>query len=52
MTARRLQNVPVLGVDREPLGVLDIRDAMQKLLELEQYQERALVEYISGIGYH
>jgi CBS domain-containing protein len=51
MTARKLQNVPVLGVDLKPLGVLDIRDAMQVLFEQELYQEQELVNYISGVGY-
>jgi signal-transduction protein with cAMP-binding, CBS, and nucleotidyltransferase domain len=51
MTVRKLQNVPVLDVDLRPLGVLDIRDAMHALFEAEQYQERALVDYIAGIGY-
>ena len=52
MTARRLQNLPVLGLDRTPLGILDIRDALQALLEHEQFQERMLVDYIAGVGYH
>lgn len=51
MTARRLQNVPVLDDDLRPLGVLDIRDAMQVVFEAEQHQEQALVDYISGVGY-
>jgi CBS domain-containing protein len=51
MTARKLQNMPVLGVDRKPLGILDIRDAMQVLFEHEQYQERLLIDYIDGVGY-
>ena len=51
MTARKLQNVPVLGVDLKPLGVLDIRDAMAALLEQEQFEEHMLVDYITGIGY-
>lgn len=51
MTARKLQNVPVLGVGLEPLGVLDIRDAMQALFEQELYQEQELVNYITGVGY-
>ena len=51
MNARRLQNLPVLGVDQKPLGVLDIRDAMQALFEHEQFQEQVLVNYIAGIGY-
>ncbi len=51
MTARRLQNVPVLDDDLRPLGVLDIRDAMKVIFEAEQHQEQALVDYIAGVGY-
>jgi CBS domain-containing protein len=51
MTARKLQNIPVLGVDLTPLGTLDIRDAMQVLFEHEQYQEQALIDYVAGVGY-
>ena len=51
MSARRLQNMPVLSADSKPLGVLDIRDALQALLEQEQYQEQLLVDYVSGVGY-
>lgn len=51
MTARKLQNIPVLGIDLNPLGVLDIRDAMEALLEQEQFQEHMLVDYIAGVGY-
>jgi len=51
MRARKLQNLPVLGADRKPLGTLDIRDAMQALLEYEQIQEHLLIDYIDGIGY-
>jgi predicted transcriptional regulator len=51
MTAQNLQNVPVLGVGRKPIGILDVRDAMQALLEQEQRQEHALIDYIAGIGY-
>jgi CBS domain-containing protein len=51
MTERKLQNVRVLGVDLNPLGVLDIRDAMEVLLEQEQFQEHMLVDYIAGVGY-
>ena len=51
MSARRLQNMPVLSADSKPIGVLDIRDALQALLEQEQYQEQLLVDYVSGVGY-
>src|SRR5689334_995884 len=42
MVARRLQNIPILGADSTPLGVLDIRDAGRSLYEQEQYQEHML----------
>jgi CBS domain-containing protein len=51
MAAHGLQNMPVLGVDRKPLGILDIRDAMKELFEQEELQERLLTNYIAGIGY-
>ena len=51
MTADGLQNVPVLGVDRKPLRVLDVRDAMKALFEQEEFQDRLLTNYIAGIGY-
>ena len=51
MTARGLQNLPVLEDGGRPLGVLDIRDALAALLDQEQYQERLLANYISGVGY-
>ena len=40
MTTQALQNVPVLGADTKPLGVLDIRDAMKVLLEQGEFEER------------
>jgi CBS domain-containing protein len=51
MTARKLHTLPVLGEGRNPLGILDIRDAMQALLEHEQLQEQMLIDYIAGVGY-
>lgn len=50
MTAQNLQNVPVLGAGRKPIGILDVRDAMRALLEQEQHQEQVLIDYIAG-GY-
>jgi len=50
MTARNLQNMPVLDADRRPLGILDIRDAMKALLEEEEFEEHQLTNYIAGIG--
>jgi CBS domain-containing protein len=51
MVTHGLQNIPVLDTDSRPLGILDIRDAMRALFELEEYQEQLLVNYIAGIGY-
>ena len=42
---------PCLASTLNPLGVLDIRDAMEALLEQEQFQEHMLVDYIAGVGY-
>jgi len=51
MAARSLQNIPVLSADSNPLGVLDLRDALRTLFEQEEYQERLLLNYVAGIGY-
>lgn len=51
MVERRLQNIPVVGEDSEPVGVLDVRDALKALLEHETYQEQILAGYIAGVGY-
>ena len=51
MTVQGLQNVPVLGADGRPLGILDIRDAMKALFEQEELQEGLLTNYIAGVGY-
>ncbi len=51
MQARHLQNLPVIGADGKPQGVLDIRDALRALLEEERFEERELIDYISGVGY-
>jgi CBS domain-containing protein len=52
MAQQRLQNMPILGADSTPLGILDVRDAMKALFEQEQYQERMLSDYVAGLGYH
>ena len=51
MSARKLQNIPVLDEDFRLVGVLDIRDALKVLFEQEEYQERLLANYIAGVGY-
>ncbi|CAM3777054.1 CBS domain-containing protein (plasmid) [Agrobacterium radiobacter] len=51
MISNRLQNMPVLGAEGRPLGVLDMRDALKVLYEQEQLQEQMMENYIAGIGY-
>lgn len=51
MIHHRLQNMPILGNDSRPVGVLDIRDALQFLFKEEEYQERLLRNYVGGVGY-
>ena len=51
MASRQLQNLPLLGDGNQPVGMLDIRDALQAILEREQQQEAQLIDYIAGVGY-
>ena len=51
MVDNKVQNIPVLGPDTRPVGVLDVRDAMKVLFEQEQLQEHMLANYVAGIGY-
>lgn len=48
---RSLHNIPVIDVGVRPLGILDIRDAMEVLFEQEEMQERMLFNYVTGVGY-
>jgi CBS domain-containing protein len=51
MAQRRLQNLPLLDADRNPIGMLDIRDALEAILKNEERQENDLINYIAGNGY-
>ncbi|HEY9011127.1 MAG TPA: CBS domain-containing protein [Devosia sp.] len=51
MVRRRLQNLPLVDGDRKPVGMLDIRDALEAILRAEERQEEQLVNYIAGNGY-
>ncbi len=51
MAARNLQNIPVVDALAKPLGILDIRDALQALFKQEEMQEQMLTNYVAGIGY-
>jgi CBS domain-containing protein len=51
MVRRQLQNLPLIGAGRRPVGVLDIRDALEAILRQEERQEDQLINYIAGTGY-
>ena len=51
MTARDLQNLPVVDAENGPIGILNIRDAMNALFAQEEMQERMLANYVNGCGY-
>jgi CBS domain-containing protein len=51
MVQRRLQSLPLLDADRKPIGLLDIRDALEAMLRNEERQEVELINYIAGNGY-
>ncbi len=49
--ARRFKNIPVIDAEHTPLGILNVRDALQALLEDVQYEEQLLRDYVMGVGY-
>lgn len=51
MTELDLQNMPVLDDQNGPIGILNIRDAMNALFAQEEMQERMFANYINGTGY-
>lgn len=51
MKERRLKNIPVVGRDSRPLGILRARDILQALLEESQDEESILRDYVMGVGY-
>lgn len=51
MKERRLKNIPVVGQDFRPIGVLNARDALEFLLEDAEYEERLLRDYVMCVGY-
>lgn len=52
MKERGLKNIPVVGQDSRPIGVLNVRDALDALLEEVEYEEVLLCEYVMCVGYH
>lgn len=45
------KNIPIADLDGRPIGVLNLRDALQILLEEAEDEEMLLRNYVMGIGY-
>lgn len=52
-TIRRceLKNMPIVNDALVPMGVLNVRDALQALLQDVQNEEELLRDYVMGVGY-
>jgi arabinose-5-phosphate isomerase len=51
MKAHGLKNIPVVGPDGKPLGVLNARDVLQNLWQEVQHEEDLLFNYVMNVGY-
>lgn len=51
MHARGLVHVLLIGIDKQPLGVLNARDGLRALLAAGNHEEALLRNYVMGIGY-
>lgn len=46
-----LMHVPVVGEDRRPVGVVNVKDGLRALLAQGHYEESLLRNYVMGVGY-
>jgi CBS domain-containing protein len=51
MKERGLKNIPVVGHDSRPIGVLNARDMLEALLEEAEYEDQLLRDYVMCVGY-
>ena len=51
MKERHLKNIPIVDQEVRPLGVLNVRDALEALLEEVEYEEVLLRDYVMCVGY-
>lgn len=51
MHKRGFVHIPVVDDDFKPMGVVNSRDALRKLLAQEEYEESLLRDYVMGVGY-
>lgn len=51
MKERGLKNIPVVDQDSRPIGVLNVRDALEILLKEAEDDEALLRDYVMCVGY-
>ncbi len=44
-------HIPIVDQNRRPMGMLNVRDALQAMLGDVEYEEALLRDYVMGIGY-
>jgi CBS domain-containing protein len=52
MKERSVKNVPIIGQDSRPIGVLNARDVVEVLMDEAEYEEALLRDYVMSVGYH
>ena len=51
MKIRGLKNVPIADDNARPVGLLNVRDALQHLLQEVENEEKLLRDYVMNVGY-
>jgi CBS domain-containing protein len=51
MKIRGLKNVPIADDNARPIGLLNVRDALQHLLQEVENEEKLLRDYVLNVGY-
>ncbi|MGO9851377.1 MAG: CBS domain-containing protein [Steroidobacteraceae bacterium] len=52
MRERGMKNIPVVNQDSRPVGVLNVRDVLEILLQEVESEEVLLRDYVMRVGYH
>jgi predicted transcriptional regulator len=52
MKERGFVHIPIIDQHSRPSGVLNVRDALQVILEEVEYDRSFIRDYVMGIGYH
>lgn len=51
MKDRHFKNVPILNAESQPVGILNVGDALQTLLQEVENEEKLLRDYVMCVGY-